>query len=81
MMKRKSQADRILAHLRSGKTLTARQAFGKFGCMRLAARINEINGACLPGEGAYEWVNIEKEMVRVNNLDGSTSRVARYYLP
>ena len=42
MKKPKSQSDRILAHLISGKPLTAMQALDKFGCQRLAARIDDL---------------------------------------
>ena len=42
MKKPKSQSDRILAHLLSGKPLTAMQALDKFGCFRLAARIDQL---------------------------------------
>jgi hypothetical protein len=42
MKKPKSQSDRILAHLISGKPLTAMQALDKFGCFRLAARIGQL---------------------------------------
>ena len=42
MKKPKSQSDRILAHLISGKSLTAMQALDKFGCFRLAARVESL---------------------------------------
>ena len=42
MKKPRSQSDRILAHLLSGKPLTALQALDKFGCFRLAARVDEL---------------------------------------
>lgn len=42
MKKPKSQSDSILAHLLSGKPLTAMQALDKFGCFRLAARIDQL---------------------------------------
>jgi hypothetical protein len=35
MKKPKSQTDRILAHLISGKPLTAMQALDKFGCLKI----------------------------------------------
>lgn len=37
-----TQTDRILAHLRSGKHLTALEALNRFGCLRLAARIKDL---------------------------------------
>lgn len=37
-----SQDDQILAHLRSGATLTPLEALVKFHCLRLGARIFEL---------------------------------------
>ena len=37
-----SQNDKILAHLKTGKTINPQQALKKFGCMRLASRINNL---------------------------------------
>lgn len=37
-----SQSADILKHLKSGKTLTQLQALKLFGCLRLAARIEEL---------------------------------------
>jgi len=42
MKKPKSQADRILAYLMRGRTLTALQALEKFQTFRLAARIKDL---------------------------------------
>ena len=42
MKKPRSQNARILAHLISGRPLTAMQALDKFGCFRLAARIDQL---------------------------------------
>lgn len=36
------QNERILRHLRSGKTLTPLQALHRFGCLRLSGRIYEL---------------------------------------
>lgn len=41
----KSQNIEILAHLKSGKTITAIQALNKFNCFRLAARIKNLRDA------------------------------------
>ena len=38
----KSQTQQILAHMKTGKTITPLQAFQWFGCMRLAARIRDL---------------------------------------
>lgn len=37
-----SQNKRILAHLKSGKTITQKQAVPLFGCYRLSARIADL---------------------------------------
>lgn len=37
-----SQSQRILAYLRSGSHLTQLEAYGLFGCTRLAARIADL---------------------------------------
>lgn len=41
-MDNKSQTQKIKDYLLKGKTLTALQALKKFGCLRLASRINEL---------------------------------------
>ena len=41
-MKRKSQKDKILAYMLSGKRITPALAYEKFGCLRLSERIREI---------------------------------------
>lgn len=38
----RSQQERILAWLRSGRKLTQLEALNKFGCMRLASRISDL---------------------------------------
>jgi Helix-turn-helix domain len=43
--KEMTQEERIINHLMSGKSLTAAQAYDKFDCMRLAARIYNIRTA------------------------------------
>lgn len=37
-----SQKKQILAYLKTGKSLTQLEALYKFGCMRLASRINDL---------------------------------------
>ncbi|MBI9080856.1 MAG: helix-turn-helix domain-containing protein [Pseudodesulfovibrio sp.] len=39
------QADAILTHMRSGKTITQFEALNKYGCMRLASRIHDLRRA------------------------------------
>lgn len=43
-----SQEKKILAHLKSGRSLTALQALNKFQCLRLASRIYDINRKLYP---------------------------------
>ena len=38
----KNQTNRILRHLKSGRGITPLSALTRFGCMRLAARIEEM---------------------------------------
>ena len=38
----RSQKQQILAYLNTGKSLTQMEALYRFGCFRLASRINEI---------------------------------------
>ena len=40
--KTKTQAERILNHLEKGRKITQVEAFNKYGCWRLAARISEL---------------------------------------
>jgi len=44
-MKTKSQTERIASHLGRGWKLTPMQALEKYGCFRLAARIQELRNA------------------------------------
>lgn len=56
-----SQTTVIKRHLKEGKTLTALQALKRFGCMRLAARIEELRRKRMPiktelvGSGAKKY--------------------------
>ena len=62
-----TQTDSILAHLEKGRSLTSIQALEKFGCFRLAARINDLrNLGC----------NIAKESC----MTATGKRVAKYSL-
>lgn len=40
-----TQTAQILAHLKRGRTLTAREALDEYQCFRLAARICDLKGA------------------------------------
>ena len=61
-----SQSKKILAHLKAGKTITPLQALNLFGCMRLSARIYDLN---------EKGHNIKSEMISIGK-----KRFARYYL-
>ena len=63
-----SQKKQILAYLRTGKSLTQMEALHRFGCMRLASRINDIRN-----EG---W-NVLTEKLKLN----SGKIVACYRIP
>ena len=66
-----SQNDWVFNELRSGRSLTAKQAMDRRGIMRLASRINDLR----------EWGSvIVTEMVKVKNRYGKTCIVARYSL-
>jgi|TARA_R100000278_G_scaffold121196_2_gene104574 hypothetical protein len=62
-----SQNREILAHLKSGQTITAFEALKFFGSLRLAARIKDLR------DSGYQ---IHTEMVDV----GNDKRVAEYTL-
>jgi uncharacterized coiled-coil DUF342 family protein len=66
-----SQAEEILEHLQSGKTITGDQARSLFGCTRLPARINELRD---------QYPAITKEMIKVKTRRGHTY-IAQYSLP
>jgi hypothetical protein len=44
----KSQADQILAYLKTGKPLDPMTALGRFGCFRLAARCHDLRAEGYP---------------------------------
>lgn len=66
-----TQNEMILNHLVKGFSLTPRQALESFGCMRLAARINDLR---------KEGHNIERRLVKVYTRNGETN-VAQYWIP
>ena len=62
----------IARWLRSGKTITSKQAYDEFGCTRLSAVIFRlINEYGFP---------ITKDMIVVKNRNGRYVEVAKYYL-
>lgn len=67
-----SQDEQILAHLRSGATLTPLEALVKFHCLRLGARIYELKrGGALKDD--------ERIVTETQEL-ANRKRVARYRL-
>ena len=66
-----TQDEMILSALKAGNKLTPEDALRRFGCMRLAARINDLRG---------QGHRIEAEMVDVPTREG-TAKVARYWMP
>jgi hypothetical protein len=67
----KTQNQKILAHLKRGRTIQPLQALRLYRCMRLAARIGNIEAM------GYE---IYHGWVRVRNADGKMVSVRRYSL-
>jgi len=63
-----TQTELILAHFKTGASLTHLEALDLFASNRLAARVCELKAA---------GYNIQKEMIEVP----SGKRVARYWLP
>lgn len=61
-----NQAEQILDYLKGGHSLTALKCVRLFGCMRLAARVNELRST---------GHNIKTEMVKLGG-----KRVAKYTL-
>jgi hypothetical protein len=66
-----TQCAEILNHLRSGKSITQRQASRGYGIDRLGARIYDLRRLGHP---------INREMVKVRARSGRATRVARYSL-
>jgi hypothetical protein len=65
------QAVRILAHLRHEGGITALEAITRYGIGRLAAVVFNLRAAGYP---------IETETVEVRKADGTTAKIARYWL-
>lgn len=65
-----SQNDLILNHLKRAP-ITPLEAYQKYGCLRLGARIFELR---------QQGHEIVRELVAVNNRFGEECRVARYKL-
>lgn len=72
-----SQNTTILAHLRSGKTVTQLEAYNAFGCTRLSARIFDLRKR-LESEGDKEA--IDSVSIAFTARSGKSGRYFRYYL-
>lgn len=67
----KTQCDRVMAYLESGRKLTQFEALTELGIMRLASRISDLN---------RDGHHIRKEMVEVTNRWNEKCQVAQYTL-
>ena len=66
-IKKPSQANQILKCLESGASLTAIDALKRFGCLRLAARVEDLRS--------------EGHLIITTMVTKNDSRVARYSMP
>ena len=62
-----NQSDRILRHLEDGGSITALGALERFGCLRLAARIDELRKA--------------GHTIKTTDVRDHGKRYALYYIP
>ena len=60
-----SQNQQILKHLQTGKSITPMEALDKYGCFRLASRINDLRNM---------GYNIQSELVHKND-----AKFAKYF--
>lgn len=70
-MTHKTQAQRIIDHLKSGRQLTQFEALQDLGIMRLASRISDLK---------RDGYVIDKKMIEVFNRFGEGCHVASYKL-
>lgn len=66
-----SQCDRILLYLQQNGSITALDAMREFGCMRLAARINDLR---------RRGVGIRSTTQDTVNRYGDKVSISRYYV-
>lgn len=66
-----TQIGQILDALRRGDALTPLEAWRRFGCSRLAARVHQLRRC---------GVVIDARAIRVQTADGRSARVAEYRL-
>lgn len=70
-MRTMAQVDRIIAHILAYGSITSQEAFGQYGCMRLAARIADLK---------RKGYNIGRVLEEGRNRYGEPERHARYFL-
>lgn len=66
-----SQESEVLAWLEGGRTLTAAEAYRRFGTLRLAARVADLRAKGKPIRTRYKSVQVKT---------GGTAKVAVYYM-
>ena len=66
-----SQRQAISAWLKSGNTITGMEAMARFGCARLAARIEELRASGMPISTLWK---------KTTNRQGKAVRIAEYRL-
>lgn len=66
-----TQATQILKFLQAGNKLTPQEALLKFGCFRLAARINDLR---------RDGYDIHTDRKRVTCADGHPATIAEYWM-
>lgn len=63
-----SQTTKIKEYLETGKKITSLEALNKFGCFRLAARIDDINKLIKPQKVKSETITVNKKKVAQYSL-------------
>ena len=66
-----THAQAILDYMQRWQSITPMEALTSLGCMRLGARIYDLRNA---------GHSIRRELVTVQRRDGTTTRVAKYWL-
>lgn len=72
-----SQNQQILAHLRGGNPISQAEAFDKYGCLRLAARIYDLKKML---DETRTGESIEAVKIPFITRLGEIGRYCRYYL-
>ena len=66
-----TQTQKIIEYMKKYGSITPLDALREFGCMRLAARINDIE---------RQGISIDREIEHSTNRDGDKVHYARYRL-